>query len=260
MTPGEDLFLDLYSLLAKDVSVRAGRGAELDFLLNAEGFSAFVRLSATLEVFLRYIRAARGAYAELAHLPATEFVKRLRQELDMPRHLLDNKRFCETFKLAGEVASARTRSRGIENSVIKTEPKNCIWCDVGFGDDKLAARTIEHMWPLSLGGATVVENLVLACNDCNSKRSDMISWAAGPVQATFHVRSSKNEKNPRDTLQFSMSLARLTSAARATAKRRHLLTLKEAATNIRPLVPQLQLIHDRPYLYFELLEHIEAQP
>jgi len=47
----------------------------------------------------------------------------------------------------------------------------CWWCGQGLLPEKL---TIEHLRPLSRGGSNSIENLRLACTQCNSKRGNSL--------------------------------------------------------------------------------------
>jgi hypothetical protein len=109
---------------------------------------------------------------------------------------------------------------------------------------------------MSLGGTTEEDNLISACKNCNEGRQHAITWAWGPVQSTYHARSA-DEAPPRE-LRLSLALARLMLAATGHPGNRTLMTLKEAATKIRPLIPVLEIEHGRRYVYFEFFPQIEA--
>lgn len=47
----------------------------------------------------------------------------------------------------------------------KAQPKVCYWCG------KKCAPTVDHYMPLSKGGPHEVENLVIACRPCNTKKN-----------------------------------------------------------------------------------------
>jgi 5-methylcytosine-specific restriction endonuclease McrA len=46
----------------------------------------------------------------------------------------------------------------------------CVYCGHAFADD--TEKTVDHVEPLSKGGAHVVENLVVACGGCNQRKAD----------------------------------------------------------------------------------------
>ena len=51
--------------------------------------------------------------------------------------------------------------------------------------------TIDHILPTSLGGTDAVDNLALACRNCNERRGNRVSARdpeTGAIVATFHPR------------------------------------------------------------------------
>lgn len=261
MTYGEELFLNLYDDLGAHVTVTGPHDIGMEFLVDQVGFQSFSRLVVTFEVFLRCVRSAKMVFGEQPGAPANRFAQVVRRDIDLPPRLLQNSAFAERLKQVGRIVFDKGRNKLIERNATRDEPPHCYLCGVALTEDGgNAQRSIEHVWPQSLGGQTVEANLMLACKDCNSERGHMSTWAVGPVQSTFFTYSTKNPANPEKPLRFSLALARLMDAARPTDKRSSPLTLRDAARKIRPAVPKLDLIPDRPYLYFELLQHLKVSP
>lgn len=260
MTWGEELFLNLYDDLGVFVSITGPQGIGLDFLIDKSGFENFSRLSATYEVFIRCVRSAASTHHQMGNASAEQFARHVRTDVDLPPRLFDNKKFSERLKQTGRIAAEGGRDERLERSATKDHPPICYLCGVALTKTgALTGRSIDHVWPLSLGGETIESNLLLACKDCNSKRGHLSTWAVGPVQSTYYVQSSGSAKlqPPNASVRFSLALARMIDAARPTRLRKHPLTLKEAALAVRPAVPMLKLTADRPYLYFELIKHLE---
>lgn len=258
VTYGEELFLNLYEELGSRMRIDGPDGSELDFLVNFPAFQTFTRLSATSEVFLRCVRCAIEIHRQGSHAPAIRFAQAARRDLDLPARLLQNQKFAERLKQVGRIAFEARRDKVVEENATRGEPNHCYLCGTTFATTGRSARTIEHIWPLSLGGETVGQNLVLACSDCNSKRGHMITWAYGPVHSTYYTYSSNSPstKSPPADLRLSLALAKLLKAAAPTRSRRNPLTLKEAVQSVRPAIPNLDVQKDRPYVYFELLQQI----
>lgn len=256
VTYGEELFLNLHEELGARVRIDGPEGSELEFLVDSPAFQTFTRLSATSEVFLRCVRSAVEQYRQGSSAPAARFAQVVRRELDLPPRLLENPKFAERLKHVGRIAFEQHRDKAIEANATRGEPNYCYLCDTPLTKTGYSTRTIEHVWPISLGGETVEHNLVLACNDCNSKRGHMMTWAHGPVHSTYYTYSSNNPKtkSPPADLRLSLALARLVQAAAPTRNRRNPLTLKEAVQSVRPAIPNLDVQKDRPYVYFELLQ------
>jgi 5-methylcytosine-specific restriction endonuclease McrA len=56
------------------------------------------------------------------------------------------------------------------------------------------AVAIDHVWPRMFGGDTVVENLALACRDCNNRKANYANWAMVDVQSlVLGYRPSTND-------------------------------------------------------------------
>jgi hypothetical protein len=257
-TDGEDLFLRLYEGLGDRLVLHGPDDGGLAFLVAPVRFTEFTRLAATLEVFLRCIRRAKDFFELEGHLPAARLGSMLGRDIGIPARLYRDRQFCESAKQAGKIASTRPRPKSIEQNAMRAEPRTCYLCGVALTRTVGAHDhfTIEHLWPLSLGGATVEDNLLPACKNCNDTRKHFITWAWGPVQSTYHARSD-NEAPPRE-LRLSLALARLMLVAAGRSNAKRLLTLKEAAKKIGPVVSPLELKHGHHYVYFELFPQIEA--
>jgi len=258
-TDGEDLFLRLFEGLGNHLALRGPDDAGLGFLVAPSRFTEFARLTATLEVFLRCIGHAKAFHQDQAHMPSTTLGAILGKELDLPARLARDRRFCESAKRAGANAATRPRSKAIERTVVSEEPPYCYLCAIHLTKTQGAPdqRTIEHLWPLSLGGDSSEGNLTLACKHCNDTRQHCITWAWGPVQSTYHARSGDDDP-PRD-LRLSLALARMMLVAAGTDSSARRLTLKEAARTSGPGFPSLTLADNRHYVYFELFAQVEAR-
>lgn len=82
-------------------------------------------------------------------------------------------------KQRGNIAR-RTRNNNIINTLILQEwldilkeyNYRCAYCGVGFGDNILPTK--DHIIPISKGGNNIKENVVPACQSCNSKKNNKI--------------------------------------------------------------------------------------
>lgn len=260
MTSGEDLFLNLYDDLGAKISTKGPDDIGLEFLVNGPAFENFSRISASFEVFVRCLRNGVETYRLTPGARPEEYVRNLRFEVELPNRLFQNLKFGQRLMLASRVAAEGIRNSQIERDATKDLPPICYLCGDGLRNKKGIGLkpTIEHVWPLSFGGETVGANLLLACGDCNSKRGNIATWAMGPVHSTQYVQSSKDEKNPPQTLKFSLGLARILFAAQPVGKRREPKTLRDASLDVCPAIPKLSLTKDRMYTYFELTEILEV--
>src|SRR5690242_4534863 len=97
-TYGEEAFLAAYEGLGRHLILTARHPMSLDFLFSEQSFQEFARLHATIELFIRCVRAASFIYAQFHHLPAPEFGKLLGRRGYLSRRLSDDRRFCELIK------------------------------------------------------------------------------------------------------------------------------------------------------------------
>lgn len=72
---------------------------------------------------------------------------------------------------------SRTVSAQLRWDVIQRDGGRCRYCGKEVGH----AGQIDHVWPHSMGGLTVMENLVLACERCNTGKRDRIGVWPRPL-------------------------------------------------------------------------------
>jgi len=63
-----------------------------------------------------------------------------------------------------------------EVQALMTQATNCAYCDGDF--DLFRRRSLDHVRPLSKGGAHKLENLTVACGPCNSKKGAKLQYSA----------------------------------------------------------------------------------
>ena len=80
-------------------------------------------------------------------------------------------------KAASGLGSGPRKRRLVKALIIRDGP-DCHWCGCTLtvpGPNPpllLTDRTIDHVIPWSLGGTNFIDNLVLACSDCNQRRGN----------------------------------------------------------------------------------------
>lgn len=256
-TQGEDTFLYAYEHFGRHLKLEARSPYSLDFLYSESLFLEFSRLHASLEIFIRALRGAAFALPQMDHLQPVQFGKYLAKQGYVSSDLIAHRKFCEHLKLAARVSvDARPASPALAKR-IREEIGRCYMCgrqltQKGHDVDR---ATVEHLWPLSLGGRSDEENLIAACRKCNEGRENSVTWAWGPVQATDY----KNDRalNPTMSLRVSLGMVRLMDEA-AGRDGRGKITLKEAAIAAAPLFPTIGIGDARHRTYFELLEHVRG--
>ncbi|MFK4583679.1 5-methylcytosine-specific restriction endonuclease McrA [Bradyrhizobium ottawaense] len=254
-TYGEQAFLHIYENVGRHLSVQHGSDSSLDFLVNERSFQEFAQLHATIEVFIRCMRAAVFLQTEIAHLPAPEYGRQLAKRDYVSLSLASDRRFCELIKQTARISfEARPASNQLAKEV-KEATAGCYLCGIALtkAGPAHSRSTVEHLWPLSLGGESIEENLIAACQDCNTKRENSITWAWGPVQSTDYRHDPTKSANVQ--LRISLAMAKLMSEASAQSTGRRS-TLKQAALRISPLFPNFAIRDGRHRVYFELFDEM----
>lgn len=65
--------------------------------------------------------------------------------------------------------SRRTPTKRLRNQIVLRDLRTCRYCEKYLSKDK--EITIDHIVPFAKGGPTVLTNLVVACVECNKKKS-----------------------------------------------------------------------------------------
>jgi hypothetical protein len=253
VTHGESVFLHLYEQIGTRVDISDPHN--FTYLVDPVGIREFVRLTVTLEVFLRTIRCAADKYRQTPDAHPADYSRHIRVDADVPDHIARDRVFSEAVRDAGRIASERRRLRGIERNALRSARANCYLCGVA-----LTARTgptrasADHIWPLRLAGESKDENILPACQACNEKKDLAITWAWGPVQSTYEQTASSAER-PNHRLTISIALAKLMMVAGRT---RNPLTLRAAAEAAWPLADTVPLRPEQPNVYFEILQRMRT--
>lgn len=74
--------------------------------------------------------------------------------------------------------------------------QRCNWCQVPLA---LAEATLDHLTPLSRGGSNALENLTLACDNCNQLRNmqDMMGKRFPPLEPHHQPGKRRKYRNGR---------------------------------------------------------------
>jgi 5-methylcytosine-specific restriction endonuclease McrA len=89
---------------------------------------------------------------------------------DDKKALLDKER-----RIKKRAAKQRARARRLARLWQTTEGR-CVYCNVAVPKKQ---RTLEHLWPKSLGGPKALDNILPACGTCNKARG--VQWPASPL-------------------------------------------------------------------------------
>jgi hypothetical protein len=260
LTEGERLF----RLVQNEVLNSIGNGHRtwnnlanlLDCDKESSNFSSYI--SGTLSVFS--VRKLLRYWADEKKLIADEsmYVARLKKHIkenvfigltdDIASRLA---RAC----IAAEEASNKKITKSVRENVLAESTKhNCYLCD-----DELDFRalenepnmlTLEHLWPTSIGGDSIEENLLPACTKCQKITKDTMSWE------WLNVHNLVLPTNPS-----SEALKSVTQKQRFARHYLHVLTfcenekinLKKAFLRIGPMKEMPTFLHTGlPITFFDL--------
>ena len=261
VTPGEEVFLALYKESECEESLHFIGGLN-ESLISPKRFHQFTRLSATLEVFIRTLGEAKLLCLADPDGQPKYFRSGLNASaVTLPRAIHSNEKFWESLKQATvnlcNEDGLRKGLQTLSSAVYKNNHAHCYLCGVLLTrtTDSRSHRSVDHLWPICLGGSNSLDNLVPACVDCNTSRNETVTWAWGPVAST---RLKKSDANPPKDLRLSMGLARMMLYAER-FRSRHGVTLKSTLSGIFPACAELGLRDDRHEAYFEIFNRMEEQ-
>lgn len=170
-----ELLIELYPF---DPQARQGILSTLDDAVKAEGMLTHTTyLSAINYLLRRLVTSARFIYRKyyLSTRSSTEYLQRLRQYLkdntDIP-HSAREKVFILLQSCVEESESDRP-TQNTKNRIrkrISKQGQTCYICGKDFGDP----LEVEHIWPKTLGGSNIDNNLTLACPRCNRAKDDFV--------------------------------------------------------------------------------------
>ena len=93
----------------------------------------------------------------------------------------------------------RGRGEGVKNRVYersKNENHPCKICGrlVSYNGDKSPKASVDHIWPIELGGSTVDDNLMILCEDCNNLKDNYIDAFDFHFERSMTVLEKDHEK------------------------------------------------------------------
>lgn len=189
----------LLEFLATRVSTLQLQSGVLDDALGdlprARSFSHFFQGAVVLHSFARLMQAGKHFRSTSIDSPAEAATNIRRFATD---RLNIDRASCPQFDQLAPLVLRAAENSSDQNAATKKyrdeivrEFSGTLFC-YSCGNDldhRIADREqpdymdIEHVWPHSLGGDTVLDNLLPVCIPCNSKRQHLASWEWALVQA-----------------------------------------------------------------------------
>lgn len=256
-TNGESLFLRIYQFVAPKVPPLFQNE---NWIVSPDGVTEHCRLMASMELTHRCLNTAVSLYELNPSASLDALIHRLRLVVGLQHVGVPIKEIAQSTRLAALDYIGRKLTSNQTDEIHKTEPKYCCWCGNPTVRRKHASpdqkATVEHLWPEFLGGTSVLENLTIACGECNSTRKHAFNWSWFSAQSV-NEKLDKNGKLPREIL-LSIALHRLIKVASGkTALSAKRTSLKDAAKKLMGAIPKMNLACDTRYTFFEILHNSE---
>lgn len=259
-TDGEKLFLHIRDrvLPELDAGTAAGERSIDAFAAigGTEKFGEFLRGAIAIHALRRllvYWDAERPNVGEAMHV--TRLSRFLRTELFLGLNS-DEAATVARLAVAAHEASNKQISPGVRKRVIgETLNPYCYLCGTSLRTSVPASSpdflTLEHLWPSSLGGNSVEDNLLPACSKCQNDKGDHPSWewfsvhdlVLSPTPSDEELRSVP--RRAKIAVHFMKAL----EATRGSSK-----TLKESMRALGPVSRVLAFRDggDMPITFFHL--------
>ncbi|WP_107676153.1 HNH endonuclease [Agrobacterium sp. LAD9] len=156
----------------------------------------------------------------------------------------------------------RVPGPGLRKLVFRAGPHHCYSCGRLFGavfedaPDGLQA-TADHVWPRALGGDSNESNLLPACEQCNSAKSDLATWHTAWIQpVVFSDADDQDDLPPPVPRKVQMALHMRAAMAYARANGT---TLRDAFLTIGPRDRPAKIDQDQGYDFFNMRVHDEGR-
>lgn len=185
-TSGEKLFLLLRDELLESIGHQHQNWSNFQKLLKQIGgcddFGNYFRGAITIHVIRRLLRYWEDAKPQIAQESQNvSTLARFIREDGLP-----GLSTTDTFKLARAVIEAEGSSHQTINKTTRARVINgrkqltCYLCNFELSPKSKEGEsdflTLEHLWPQSIGGDSIEENLMPACTRCQVTTKDTISW------------------------------------------------------------------------------------
>jgi hypothetical protein len=259
VTAGEQLcnFLN-HRLLKSDV------WGDLEEILAVTGRSAhlvlFFRELAAVTLTGRIVTAGQALSGSFETLDDPGFRKvfteHLRDVVGIPARLLDELFRRSLRAVAAAVAKTPASIARNMRAWATLHHPHCYICgtDLNFDAHELInTYTLEHIWPRAYGGDSVEENLLPACDSCNSKKKRHFATWVMPAVQSLQLGLSPTEQRLREiegSYKFSLHYR---AAQRVAIEKR--ITMKKAFLEIGPWTDVRMLDTDDVADFFNLANH-----
>ncbi len=255
-THGEEVFLLNYVRVSDEVPVDLL--TQQSWIVNAQGWAEFLRLSVAMELTHRCIATGVELLEDVPEATASNVLHRLSMVIGLPRSGTESMRLAQSTLIAARNSMLTSIPNGVGHAVYRQWGPKCCWCgrhtsSTALGDEPL--HSLEHIWPKNLGGSSGEENLAVACAKCNTKRGHAFTWAWFPVQAMWNERRSA-AAGQTEAMDYALALHRIMKVASGrTEYSATKTTLKGATQILKTAIPSFSIAaSSKRFTFFELLD------
>jgi hypothetical protein len=262
-TAGERLYLlvrnELLDLNAKGPASWPSFGALLDDLTGGSDFGAYVKGAVSVFATRRILRYWQYEKPKISD--ESLYVRRIggfvRQELFTAIGRETSEKLARAVVKA-EQESGRAISPACRKSVLDGKHKHtCYLCGRELNSKAGASSpeflTLEHLWPNSMGGDSIEDNLLPACSRCQIDTQDALSWEWVNVQNVMLPASPSSDalNSINGRVRYARHYLEVLREATLEA-----CTLKQAYLRIGPIKSPLTFIDTGlPVTFFNLQTH-----
>lgn len=236
---------------------------EATWVVSVAGLNELSRLAVAMELTHRCLAVAVDMADTLGEVAPLTIMHRLRflvgvQQNHVLQQLAQETRLAALASLGAAVPSSTVRTQ-----LYSSWGPNCCWCGRTTSNKKGTSAgmttTVEHLWPMYLGGTSDMANLAVACDACNNFRKHGYTWAWFATQSFCDMPDANT--SVKKEWQLSLALHRLMKAAggKSVAHGPAPTTLKVAALALGSAIPKIAFPQGERnrYTYFETLNLAE---
>jgi hypothetical protein len=184
------------------------------------------------------------------------YFEHLRDVVGIPRRLLDELFRHSVRSVAAAVARTPPSTARNMRAWAALHHTHCYICGTNLNFDVpevINAYTLEHIWPRAYGGDSVEDNLLPACDSCNSKKKrHFATWVMPAVQSLQLGLSPTEQRLSEIEGSYKFSL-HYRAAQRVAIQKR--ITMKKAFLEIGPWTDVRLLDADDVADFFNLENH-----
>ncbi|WP_454055662.1 HNH endonuclease [Cupriavidus sp. Marseille-Q8015] len=267
VTAGERLFSRLAEYGEKElIKGRFSHQGLVRFAGRGEQFGEYLEGAVLAFTFKRVMKAASGIF-QGGKVDVDVGNRRLNSLLKYWFDWLNKEELAALMRdtIRASEVSHKTIPNGIKEEIFFSRSvHDCCFCGTrmspdsngAFYDNQGKKATLEHIWPSSLGGDSIEENLVPACGSCNAAKADIFVWEQGLVHDLIYPVDFHNS----DFFHRVPVYERLLLQRRAVmfVAQRDKSTLKDALKKVGPYGVIAAIDQSDTWDFFNIQNHSES--